>query len=776
MPSSVPADRRARLRAQLGAEQQKELDGILAEAGVQNRLLERVFNNPRVLIAYLDPDFTFRRVNDAYAAADAKDASYFPGKNHFDLFPNEENATIFRQVVRTGQPYAVYAKPFEYPEDPERGTSWWDWVLQPVLEDGTVVALVLMLIDVTDRVLAQRRSEQTEAQYAAIQEAVPSGVFQTDRAGGYVYVNARWLMLSGMAPTEPLGDGWLLAVHPDDRELVTSEWRACVAEERPLELDYRFQRGDGRVFWLQCQAIPARAPTGEVLGWIGACTDITSRKETEEDLRASESRLLEAEHVAHLGHWDWDIVADTLAWSDEIYRVFGLSLQQFGATYEAFLESVHPDDRELVTAAVNAALAGAADYDIEHRIVLPSGEIRFVHEQAEVHRATDGTPVRMLGIVHDNTVHIESERQLTRLNTALRTIRRCNEVLVLAVSEEQLLADMCHAAVEEGGYCFTWVGFKEQDPGQSVRPIAFSGREEGFLHRGPVTWADVPRGRGPIGVAVREGTTQLVRDTLTEPRYELWRDEAVARGFRSVLALPLILDHDVIGALGIYAEQVDAFDLTEVDLLEEFAADLAFGIGRQRDQARIARSLEGTLAAVAGIVEMRDPYTAGHQRRVAELADRMASHLGWVQKEIDTVRVAALVHDVGKIYVPAEILNRPGGLTPLEFDFIRQHPAKGQQILEPIDFGMPVAEITLQHHERLDGSGYPRGLRGAEILPGAQVLAVADVVEAITHLRPYRAALGVEAALDEICQGRGTRFNADAVDACIAVLDGLGWF
>lgn len=745
------------------------------EVSEQIRLLERVFNNPRVLIAYLDPDFTFRRVNEAYALADGKEPDFFPGKNHFDLYPDEENASIFREVVLTGRPYVTYEKAFEYAEHPERGTSWWDWVLQPVVEDGTVDGLVLMLIDVTDRVLARRRVEETEARYAALARVVPTGVFGTDPAGRYVYVNPQWLEVTGLNQDDAMGEGWAQALHPDDRERVTAEWAAAVAEKGAFGLDFRFRRPDGRVFWLQCRATPELAANGELLGWVGACMDITARKEAEERLKASERTLEEAEQIAHLGNWDWDIVGDTLVWSDEIYRVFGLTPQQFGATYEAFLESVHRDDREKVVAAVNAALAGEVDYDIEHRIVLPDGTVRFVHERAVVHRASDGTPQRMLGIVHDNTVHVQAEHELTRLNNALRTLSRCNQVLVHAASEEELLAEMCRTVVEQGGYSFTWVGFKEYDPECTVRPTAFHGREEGFLHRSRVTWADEPLGQGPMGTAVREGRTQLVRDTLTDPRYEPWRGEATARGFRSVLALPLPLAHQVIGALAIYAEQVDAFDQAELDLMEELAADLAFGIGRQRDIARIARSLEGTLAAVAGIVEMRDPYTAGHQRRVAELTDRIARHLGLAPRQIDTVRVAALVHDVGKIYIPAEILNRPGSLAPLEFDFIRQHPEKGQQILQPIDFAMPVAEITVQHHERLDGSGYPQGLQGDEILLGAQILAVADVVEAMTHIRPYRAALGLEAALGEIRDGRGTHYNADAVDACIAVVGDLGW-
>lgn len=773
--SPLSANHRLReLREGLPPAQRTQLDDVIAEVAAHAQLLERVFNSPRTMIAYLDADFTFRRVNAAYAAADEKDTSYYPGKNHFDLFPNEENEAIFEEVVRTGVPHVEYEKPFEYAEHPERGTTWWDWTVQPVFEDDKVDGVVLMLTNVTDRVLARREVEHAEAQYAALARVVPAGVFHTDAEGRCTYVNPYWLALSGMTEADAYGHGWVAAVHPDDRDAVTTEWYAAVAEGRPFLMDYRFQQPDGTVVWLQGQASAERGPTGELLGWVGACVDITARKAMEEKLRSSERSLEDAQRIAHLGNWDWDVVGGTLAWSDEIYRIFGIAPQAFGATYEAFIESVHPDDRAVVIAGVDAALAGHQDYDIEHRIVLPDGTVRYVHERGVVARADDGTPIRMQGIVHDNTEHVLGEVRLTRVNKALRTLSRCNEVLVHATSEEQLLADMCQTVVEQGGYCFSWVGFKEDDAERTVRPIAFHGREEGFL-RSTVSWTDDPRGHGPVGTAVREGTTQLVCDTMTDPRYTLWRDEAVARGYGSVLALPLRLGHEVIGALGIYADETNAFDDAELDLLTELANDLAFGIGRQRDLARIARSVEGTLAAVGGLVEIRDPYTAGHQRRVAELADEIARRMGLPEHEVDIIRIAGLVHDVGKIYVPAEILTRPGELSETEFELIRQHPQKGYDILLPIDFGGPVAEITLQHHERLDGSGYPRGLRGDDILLAAQILAVADVTEAITHFRPYRPALGLEVAVDELLSGHGTHFNPTAVDLCIELVRELDW-
>ena len=179
---------------------------------------------------------------------------------------------------------------------------------------------------------------------------------------------------------------------------------------------------------------------------------------------------------------------------------------------------------------------------------------------------------------------------------------------------------------------------------------------------------------------------------------------------------------------------------------------------------------EGVITALSRSIEVRDPYTAGHQRRVSELAAAMALHMGLGEACAEGLRVGGILHDVGKITIPAEILSRPGLLSTMEYELIKGHAQAGYEILAAIDFPWPVAEMALQHHEREDGSGYPAGLAGEGILPEARILAVADVVEAMASHRPYRPALGLEAALAEVRAGAGTRFEAAAVAACEQVL------
>jgi len=182
---------------------------------------------------------------------------------------------------------------------------------------------------------------------------------------------------------------------------------------------------------------------------------------------------------------------------------------------------------------------------------------------------------------------------------------------------------------------------------------------------------------------------------------------------------------------------------------------------------RMRKTMGGIIQAMSLTIEQRDPYTAGHQRQVAKLSRAIAREMGFSWEQIQGIRMAAAIHDLGKIHVPAEILSNPGMLTENEMGIIRTHPQVGYDILKKIEFSWPIARTVYQHHERMDGSGYPRGLSGEDILMEARILSVADVVEAMSSLRPYRMPPGIEAALKEISQNKGILYDPGVVEACL---------
>lgn len=199
-------------------------------------------------------------------------------------------------------------------------------------------------------------------------------------------------------------------------------------------------------------------------------------------------------------------------------------------------------------------------------------------------------------------------------------------------------------------------------------------------------------------------------------------------------------------------------DITERKMLEE---------ERIESYRRIKKTLQATVQSIALLVETKDPYTAGHQQRVAQLAVAIAKEMGLTSDQQDFIYTASIIHDLGKVSVPSELLSKPTKLTEVEFNLIKTHSPSGYNILKDIDFPWPVADAVLQHHERMNGSGYPNHLQGDSILLEARILAIADVVEAISSHRPYRPSLGINFALDEISKNKGTLYDDNAVDACL---------
>jgi PAS domain S-box-containing protein len=415
----------------------------------------------------------------------------------------------------------------------------------------------------------------------------------------------------------------------------------------------------------------------------------------------------------------------------------------------------------------------------------------------------------------------------------------------------------------------------------------------------------------------------VARNIPENPAFTPWREAAIQRGYKSIIALPLISEGQTLGVLEIYSVNMDAFDVKEVEILKELADDLAFGITAlrtrvKRDQtevelseseeryrlitentadtiaivdlnlnptyispsilkllgytvqeamtktlnqiltpdslqkaskifadqmalessptadpartvlmeleqyckdgsliwvelaasflrdnnfkptgiltvtrditerkqaeelqketlARLRKAIDTTIEVLVSAIESRDPYTAGHQRRSTNLACAIATEMGLTQEKIDGIRMAGSIHDIGKLSIPSEILSKPAKLTNIEFLLIKEHPRKGHEMLKNVESPWPLAEIVLQHHERLNGTGYPKNLKGDEIIMEARIVALADVVETMASHRPYRPALGIEVALEEIEKNKGILYDNAVADTCLKLFREKGY-
>ena len=361
----------------------------------------------------------------------------------------------------------------------------------------------------------------------------------------------------------------------------------------------------------------------------------------------------------------------------------------------------------------------------------------------------------------------QAEEKVEHLNLVLRAIRTVNQLIVRERDRDRLLKDVCNNLVETRGYNSTCICLFDES-GMLVAH-AETGLGKDFLpmverlQRGELTDC-IKRALIQSGVVITKASSLTCGDC---PLVKVCSGE-------KVVTMRMEHGEKVYGLLRVSLSGDASVSGEEQSLLREVTGDIAFALHsmeleeeRRQSFEKLQKALRETVHALASAVEMRDPYTAGHQRRVTELARALAEEMGLSEEQIEGLHMAGLVHDIGKINVPAEILSKPGQLNDVEFSMIKAHSQAGYDILRTIEFPWPVAKIVLQHHERLDGSGYPQGLKGEEILLEARILSVADVVEAMSSYRPYRPALGIEKALEEISNNKGVKYDSEVVDACL---------
>ncbi len=271
----------------------------------------------------------------------------------------------------------------------------------------------------------------------------------------------------------------------------------------------------------------------------------------------------------------------------------------------------------------------------------------------------------------------------------------------------------------------------------------------------------------------------IIEDVYADPRISM---DIYENTFVKSLVMVPIRTENPIGAIGSYWSVRHMPTPEQIKVMQVLADTAAIAMDNIHSHSIIAikaRQLEeamnGTMFAVAKMVEQRDLYTSGHQKRVAIIGLAIAEELGWPEERCESVFRAGIVHDIGKIGIPSELLSKPARLTPFEFALIKTHPEAGYEILKDVPLLLPIAQIILQHHERINGSGYPYGLQADEILPEAQILGVADVFESMISHRPYRPALGVDAAIEELVTNRGILYAPDVVDAMVNLVKNKGF-
>jgi PAS domain S-box-containing protein len=321
--------------------------------------------------------------------------------------------------------------------------------------------------------------------------------------------------------------------------------------------------------------------------------EIAERKEAEVALRSSEAQLKQAQRIAHLGSYEIDVLTSTSRWSDEIFRILGLDPANGTLARQEFDDRIiHPEDRRYAMERYDQLVREGKPYNIQYRIMRPDGSIRFVQSMGEPIRNPDGAVVRFAGALLDITERKQAEDNLARLNRNLQTLYQCNQALVHATDEHELLQAVCRILVEVGGLRMAWVGYREFDAAKTVRPVAQAGYDQGYVESVKATWADAERGQGPIGIAIRTGKPFWTKNIETDPHIGPWRAEAVKRGYGSSIGLPMMSDGEPFGTLTLYAQEPNAFSERTVEQFTELADNLAYGVIALRTRAQRERAEE----------------------------------------------------------------------------------------------------------------------------------------------------------------------------------------
>ncbi|HAT9680543.1 HD domain-containing phosphohydrolase [Legionella pneumophila] len=373
--------------------------------------------------------------------------------------------------------------------------------------------------------------------------------------------------------------------------------------------------------------------------------------------------------------------------------------------------------------------------------------------------------------IRDITYRVELQKISAKLNKLYETMIRCNQALH-ENTIHSIFSKLSKILISVSEFQAVWINYSPLNSKKFINPIAVEGLNKDYFDM--LNFNVQKKNKGLIANAIYLHELFVSQDLQHNEQDAVERKLDLKFGLSSAVVIPINSQKKSSYALVIYGRSGQKISDEFVVLLQNLADDITLAINniesqeeRAKLQTNIEASLSNTIEAIASMVEKRDLYTAGHQHRVADLARVIAIDMGLSQEQIKGLYMACGVHDVGKIIIPAEILSKPGKLSVPEYEIIKAHPEAGWSTLKNIDFPWPIAEIVYQHHERLDGSGYPRGLKGNEVLLESRILAVADVVEAMASHRPYRPALGILIALQEVMQHKGLLYDERVVESCV---------
>jgi PAS domain S-box-containing protein/putative nucleotidyltransferase with HDIG domain len=570
--------------------------------------------------------------------------------------------------------------------------------------------------------------------FKIIFEHAPDGLYISDLAGTFVDGNRAAERLTGYRREELIGQSFLKLKLLSSKDILqAAKLLALNALRKATGPDvFTLVRKDGTTVPVEITTYPVEIK-GKTLV-LGVARDISERLRSERALRASEAKYKLLFSHAPTAIYDVDFrTGRFLAVNDVMCAKLGYTEDELLST--KFSDILSPASLKAWAERWARLQAGEpVPENPEYEVKTKDGRLLWASVNVHYHRDPEGRIIGGTMVAHDISDRKKAEAEVQESRELYRLLlQNANDAVFL------------HEINRAGPGRFLEVNE------QASQMLGYTNEE--FLAMS-VSGIDVPEQRDKI---------PRITEALFKTGRALFQTEHRAKDGRRV---PVEVS-------------IRLFEFKGRPVVLSIVRDIRERKSAERDLAesfdRLRKSMRGVIQVIAQTVEMRDPYTAGHQRRVADLARAIATEMGQSRDFVDGIRTTGLIHDVGKVAIPAEILSKPTKLSALEYDLVKTHAQVGYGILKDVEFPWPVAETIYQHHERLDGSGYPRGLKGDEIILEARILIVADVVEAMSTHRPFRPARGEAAALDEITRNRGRLYDPATVDACVRLFRDKGF-
>lgn len=680
-------------------------------------LIESFFKNSPYPIGIFDKEGKFKYINKSFEDYLGVKAKEILDKKYESIIDKEQVECVrgaLKDVIGKGKKKVIQIKI----KSPKEGIIYSRVHLIPFSSGGEIAGFISIGRNITRRLIAEKNLLEAEIKYKELIENSPVGIYRSTPGGRVLYANKKLIEILGFSSFEDISklDIEKNGYHPDNPR---AEFVNLIESKIELKnFETKWLKKDGSVIYIRENAKAIKDENGKTIYYEGTIEDITKEKIAEEKLYQRTKEL----------HAIFSAIPDLFFKINRDGVILDYMAKEKKDLYLSPSEFLGKNLKSIFPEPINKSAMKAIKESLEKE------KVEIIEYELQIDKEKKHFEARIMPFLENQVIAII--RNITSKKLWEKALKE-SEARFRTISENAIAGVYI---IQNGKFIYVNPAFCQ----------IFGYNLEELIGK-----------LGPLDLTY-EDDIEIARKNIEERvSGEKPSEKVEFRGIKKDGNLIYIETYsssiDLLGKPAIMGILLDVTKKREAEnFLNEYTKTLK-------------KLLDGIVLAMAKIVEVKDPYTAGHQQRVAELAVKIGEELKLEKDKLDAIQVASMIHDIGKIHIPAEILTKPGELSPLEREMIQNHPLFGYEILKNIEFPWPIAQIVLQHHEKIDGTGYPLHLKGDQIMLEAKIISVADVIEAMSTHRPYRAGHGLAKALDEIISHCGVWYDEKIVHTCLNI-------